>query len=102
MAAYFLDTSALAKRYVAEVGSGWVTALTDSAGGNSCWLSSVAPVELLAGLYLRVRVGTLTLAEAQQVEQVFRRELPTHFQLLDLNPLALQEAMRLIAVHPLR
>jgi predicted nucleic acid-binding protein len=102
MAAYFLDTSALAKRYVVEAGSGWVTTLTESASGNSCWISSVTPVELLAGFYRRVRVGALTLVQAQLAEKVFRNQLATHFQLMDLNTVILQEAMRLVGIHPLR
>lgn len=34
MALYFLDTSALVKRYVAESGSAWVMALCDPASGH--------------------------------------------------------------------
>jgi uncharacterized protein len=102
MPAFFLDTSALVKRYVIERGSGWVTALTEPAGGNSCWISSVTPVELLAGFYRRVRVGALTLAQAQTGERVFRHELATHFLLVDLNAIILHEAMRLVGMHPLR
>jgi len=102
MPAFFLDTSALAKRYVIEAGSGWVTALTEPASRNSCWISSVTPVELLAGFYRRVRVGALTLAQAQTAEKVFRHELATHFLLVDLNAIILQEAMRLVGIHPLR
>jgi uncharacterized protein len=102
MTAVFLDTSALAKRYVVETGSPWVTSLTDPGSGNSSWISAVTPIELLAGLYRRARIGTITLTEAQQSEQHFRHELATHYQLVDLNPVILQEAMRLVAVHPLR
>jgi len=102
MSAFFLDTSALAKRYVVEAGSSWVTALTESASGNSCWISSVTPVELLAGFYRRVRVGALTFAQAQMAESVFRNELAVLFLLVDLSAIILQEAMRLVAIHPLR
>ena len=34
MAAYYLDSSALAKRYVAETGSAWVTDLMNPLTGN--------------------------------------------------------------------
>jgi predicted nucleic acid-binding protein len=99
---YFLDTSALAKRYVVETGSRWITTLTDPVSGNECWLAAIARVELLAALYLRARVGTLTLAQAQQAELLFRHELATHYQMVPVRDTILDEAMRLVAVHPLR
>src|SRR5437870_6159020 len=102
MPAFFLDTSALAKRYVVEAGSAWVTALTESAAGNTCWISSVTPVELLAGFYRRVRVRALTLVQAQLAETIFRNELVTHFLLVDLNAVIIEDAMRLVGIHPLR
>ena len=36
MSAYFLDTSALAKRYVVETGSAWMTSLKDADAGHVC------------------------------------------------------------------
>jgi predicted nucleic acid-binding protein len=102
MAVTFLDTSGLVKRYVLEKGSQWVTGLTDLAGGNDCWISSITPVELLAALYFRVRTGNLILASAQYAEQRFGQELNTHFQIVVLIPAVLYRAMGLVAVHPLR
>ncbi len=32
--AYFLDSSALVKRYIPETGSAWIQAITDTATGN--------------------------------------------------------------------
>ena len=102
MAVPFLDTSALVKRYVAETGSQWLVSLTDLTARNDCWISSITPVELLAALYLRVRVGSLTLALAQQAEQNFRQELSTHFQIITLIPVILNRALGLVTAHPLR
>jgi uncharacterized protein len=102
MAAYFLDTSALMKRYVAEVGSAWVAGLTNPAAGHSLWIASVTRVELLAALYRRVRTRTLSLADANQTALVFRRELTTHFQPIPANTPLLDRAMLLVAIHPLR
>lgn len=98
----FLDSSAVVKRYVVEVGSNWVRALTDPAAGNDCWLASVTRVEVLAAFYLRVRTGTLTSAQAQQAELVFRNELNTHYHLVSIRRVILNRAMRLVAAHQLR
>ena len=82
MAALYLDSSSVVKRCVAEVGSGWIRSITDTHEGNFCWLSSLARVELLSALYLRVRTGTLSRADAQSGEYQFRAELPTLYYLV--------------------
>ena len=102
MAAYILDTSALVKRYVAETGSSWVAGLTDPAAGHSLWIASITRVELLAALYRRVRVGTLSMATARRAELVFRHEMTTRFQPIPAETPLLDRAMLLVAVHPLR
>lgn len=102
MTGYFLDTSSLVKRYVVETGSAWLTALTDVGAGNACWISAITRVEFAAALYRRVRIGTLALVQAQQTELVFRHELPTHFRSIPADTAILDQAMQLVAVHPLR
>ncbi|MEG4587166.1 hypothetical protein QUA54_18390 [Microcoleus sp. MOSTC5] len=47
---YFLDSSALIKRYVVEIGSPWIKTLTDSQTGNSLLLVSITWVEVLVVL----------------------------------------------------
>jgi predicted nucleic acid-binding protein len=102
MAGYFLETSALVKRYVAERGSGWVTALTNPGTGNACWLAATSRVEVLSAFYLKVRTGHLTQAQARRADQVFRQELATHYQLIPVRNKVLNRAMRLVARYPLR
>ena len=102
MAPYFLDTSALVKRYVREPGSPWIISLTDPAANNRCWLATFTRVELVAALYRRVRMGSLTLAQAQGSEQLFRRELRTHFLRVPIRAVIVNQAMGLVTVYPLR
>lgn len=102
MAVLFLDSSALVKRYVAEVGSAWVKSRSDPAAGNTCWIASITRVEVLAALYRRVRMGLLSLTQARAVEAVLRLELNTLLQSIPVGAGVLTAAMRLVAVHPLR
>ena len=51
MALYYLDTSALVKRYVREVGTAWVTALTDPRSGNTIATGRLTGPEAIAALY---------------------------------------------------
>lgn len=102
MAHFILDTSALAKRYVSEVGSSWIRTITDSGSGNYCWIAAITQVELVAALFRRTRIGTLALAQAQQTAQVFHQELGSHFLVVPVRGIVLDEAVRLVQAHPLR
>lgn len=102
MGAYFLESSALAKRYVAEVGSAWVRSLTDLSSGNDCWIAAIARVELLSALYRRARLGDLSLDQARGAEMTFRHELSSHFHVVVVDGDLLDRAMSLVAAHPLR
>ena len=56
MGAYYLDSSALTKRYVAERGTVWVTDLVDPAAGNALWTVSLTVVEVTAAEQEGLRV----------------------------------------------
>ena len=55
----------------------------------------------LAAFYLRVRTGTLTLAQAQQAERLFRPDLQTLYHRVPSPASILNQAMHLVTVHPL-
>lgn len=44
MAVYFLDSSALVKRYITEAGSAWVLRLFDPALNNEVFIAAQLPV----------------------------------------------------------
>jgi cell division protein FtsW (lipid II flippase) len=48
MAAYFLDSSALIKRYVQERGTAWIRASIDPAAGHHIFAARLALVEVAA------------------------------------------------------
>lgn len=102
MAGYFLDTSAIAKRYLPEVGSGWIVSLTDPAARNICWLASITRVELVAGLYRRQRLGQLTPVDAQRAAAIAFHECASIFRVLVIDTVVLDRAAILVASHGLR
>lgn len=102
MPTYFLDSSAIAKRYVAEVGSAWVTALTDPSSRNVCWLAAVTRVEVVASLYRRHRIGHLTAVDAQRCTAAFLHEYVGTFHALAVDATTLDTAIRLIGTYPVR
>ncbi len=50
MSAFFTDTSALAKRYIPEIGSAWVASWIEPVEGNLIIISELAFVEQVAVL----------------------------------------------------
>jgi predicted nucleic acid-binding protein len=102
MTDFYLDTSAVTKRYVNEVGSPWVRSVSDLAAGNTCWISDLTRVELMAAIHGKSRTGQITIVEAQRAEAVFRNEVNTHFHLIPVTNAAILRAMQLVTLHPLR
>jgi predicted nucleic acid-binding protein len=102
MVVYFLDASALAKRYLTEKGSVWVRGITDPSAGNDCWISTMSGVEVLSALYRRVRMRAIPPAQAGNMDVQFRNDLAANLQGIEPIPVILHEAMRLISIYPLR
>ena len=57
MAVYFVESSALAKRYIAETGSVWLRTLLDPSTGCSIYVVRVTAVEIIAAI-TRSRIST--------------------------------------------
>ena len=53
MSAFYFDSSALTKRYLTEIGSAWVTNLTDPAAANTIIVAEITRVEVAAALASR-------------------------------------------------
>ena len=65
MADYFLDSSALVKRYVRETGSAWVTGILDPLSKNEVFVAAITGVEIVAAVSRRARGGTITAADGE-------------------------------------
>src|SRR5271166_2092441 len=68
VAVYFVDSSALVKRYVQEVGTPWVRRLTHRGQAHEIYLASITPVELTAAVARRRR-GKTTAKNGARTEQ---------------------------------
>lgn len=80
MAAFFLDSSAIVKRYLTEVGSAWVQALADSAAGNDLFLVSGVEVAITQGLIARA----MSLAERHRLRAYDAVQLGAALELLTI------------------
>ena len=79
MTVYFLDSSALVKRYVAEPGTAWIQALAVPSAHNTLLISRITWVEVLSALARRQREGRLPPASVTQAIQSFRYDLDMQY-----------------------
>jgi hypothetical protein len=95
---YFLDTSALIKRYVSEIGSVWVQSVIAPSSGNIITISELAKVDVAATLARRRRDGSLTPAA---VHTHLALQEPLVFICADNNLLAVAATEGLTTDNPL-
>lgn len=102
MTAYFLDSSALVKRYVPETGSTWIRALSAQETGNSLIIARITWVEVRSAISRREREGSLTPTDATLIIQRFRSELNNQYQVIELDATLAETAGQLVGQYPLR
>jgi len=99
---YFLDTSALVKRYVQETGTAWLRNLTDSALGNALLIVRLTEVELTAAFARRRKGLTLDAGEARKALAQFRLEMVQDYRVIEITIPLLNRASHLADLHALR
>jgi uncharacterized protein len=100
--AYFVDSSALVKRYVPETGSAWIRVLLAPKTGNSLLIARITWVEVLSALARREREGSLTLTDRTLIIQRFRSHLNNQYQVIELDTTLAETAGQLVGQYPLR
>jgi predicted nucleic acid-binding protein len=102
VAVYFLDTSAVVKRYVQETGTTWIKALADPAVGDFLYVARVTDVEMTAAIARRRRLGSLTIAQAGTALNEFRLDFAQHYRIVEITIPLLRHASQLADLHVLR
>ena len=102
MTLYFLDSSALVKRYVTETGSGWMRALTDPGARNQLAIARITSVEVLSAIARRQRESSLPADDVTQARLAFRYDLDMQYQVGELDRELADLAGTLVSQHPLR
>lgn len=102
MSAFFVDTSALAKRYIIETGSAWVRSWILPSGGHSITISALSTVEMVSLLMRREREGAILKTVRIRVQNSFLRHASNQYQVIELNNPVLKEARDLLTKYELR
>jgi len=102
MPTYYLDSSALVKRYVAEAGSIWLQPIVAPATGYLLLTSRITTVEVAGALARRRREGSLAPSDYTDALQAFRYDTFTQYRLVEVDASVSDLAGDLVEHHPLR
>ncbi len=98
---YFVDTSALVKRYVNEAGSEYVRGLIATVE-NFFYQSLLTPLEITSAFYRRHRMNELSSEELTLALQAYVDHSHKEYILIPYSEVLLNTAGTLLARHPLR
>lgn len=99
---YYLDTSALVKRYAQETGTTWVINLTDPVIGHDIYVVRIAGPEMIAALFRKVRTREITQIDAVRAAANFRADFRVQYQIIEVTTNLAERAMELAEKHGLR
>ena len=102
MAIYFVDSSALVKRYIRETGSDWLLALFDPTLDNEVFIAAITGVEIVAAITRRARRGSISLADAARVRSQFQYDLRADYQIVEITEGIINAGMALAEAQGLR
>jgi hypothetical protein len=100
MPTYYLDSSALVKRYVAESGSDWVQAICEDAK-NAIFASELALVEVSSAFARRHRSREISDGERGDYLDLFIGDCAGRYHLIPTERPTIDRAVELTQAHPL-
>jgi uncharacterized protein len=98
---YFLDSSALMKRYVSEQGTNWVSAISSPSTGNTITIAPVTQIEVFSGVSRRRREQIITPRGARMIRLLLKRHVLREYQLVEITTHLIATAQDLLDKHPL-
>jgi predicted nucleic acid-binding protein len=101
-ATYFVDSSALVKRYVLETGTAWVRGMTRKNPSTVIYIAHITAVEVTCAVARRRKGRTLTPPRASSILRRLRQHLAARYTVIEVTPDLVDDAMRLGNAHALR
>jgi uncharacterized protein len=101
MAVYFVDSSALVKRYLLEVGSAWLENLL-SQPNDDVLIAEITQVEVIAAITRRGRSTSMSLQDATKACNRFKADVSSEYQVATLTSTMINSAVLLAETHALR
>ena len=102
MVTYYLDSSALAKRYLVEPGSDWIRVIATPDSKSVLIIARIALVEVASALSRRRREASISDTDYADQLRAVRFDAHTRYQIVELTPAIADEALQLTTRYPLR
>ncbi|WP_448541552.1 type II toxin-antitoxin system VapC family toxin [Roseiflexus sp.] len=103
MSVFYLDTSAIVKRYFPETGTGWIQKLADPGSGNTLLPGELTLAETAAVIAAKQRSsGGITLVERDAILQRFLQHCNDEYVLVPIERKIVDRAVLLAQQHRLR
>jgi hypothetical protein len=102
MTTYFIDSSALVKRYVKETGSRWLINLVSPHTGNLIFISTITPVEVMSAVFKYKREKKISARTASSIRLLLERHTKREYNFWVLSETVLQRALDFLDSYSLR
>jgi predicted nucleic acid-binding protein len=102
VASYFLDTSAVLKRYVHETGTPWVQALAAPTARHSLFVVRITLAETVAAITRRERGGSIAPQDAATAVADCHFDFARQYRIVDVGAGLVARAAALARTHALR
>ena len=102
MESFYLDTSALIKRYVEEEGTPQIVGLPARLDGGTVIILDVAPIESRSAVRRREREGDIPSVDADRILKQIEDDVASSFLVQPSTAAVMEDAARLIDRHPLK
>lgn len=102
MAAYFLDSSALVKRFSTESGSAWILGIVRPSLNNFLAIATITGAEVVSALTRKLRGNKLSQRQYNNAIRRFEREFAIRYFGTDVTASLVENAMSLAKRHGLR
>ena len=102
MGIYYLDTSAVVKRYVIEQGQAWIINLCDPSCGHVIYISQVALVEVVAAICKKAREQRITITDRNNFISIFQQDCQNSYGIMPVTTAIYTSAAKLCLSHKLR
>jgi len=102
VAAYFLDSSTVVKRYAQETGTSWVQALAAPAAGHLLVVVRITLAETVAAITRKERGGFITPQEAANALADFQLDFARQYAIVEVSAALVAQAASLARTHGLR
>lgn len=99
---FYLDASALVKRYVAEIGTAWVAALCADEDNHAIAMAHIGLVETAAAFAMKRRGNFIASEVYDNALADLIRDAQVRYQLVAVSPAVIDNAIQLTRRHKLR